>query len=246
MKPSRIAALLLAASLLGHGQGQLTVIRVHPSGPADPRTEITVTFDRPVSGGLDAIVDAASIFRIDPAVAGRVEWRDPVTLRFTPAVPLQPGASYAVTIAHTFEAMDGTRLRQPYTFRVSIEPARVLAGSPIGPHTKERFIPPQPVLSVLLTATAAPGLIAERSWIAMGTACGGGGGGAGERRQPQEAGGSAWNPCGSARWRRTTCRHCAGPAATTPRAIRCATCAASSSSGRRRRCRATATASCTS
>jgi alpha-2-macroglobulin len=174
MKPSRIAALLLAASLLGHGQGQLTVIRVHPSGPADPRTEITVTFDRPVSGGLDAIVDAASIFRIDPAVAGRVEWRDPVTLRFTPAVPLQPGASYAVTIAHTFEAMDGTRLRQPYTFRVSIEPARVLAGSPIGPHTKERFIPPQPVLSVLLTATAAPGLIAERSWIAMGTACGGG------------------------------------------------------------------------
>jgi alpha-2-macroglobulin len=173
VKPIRIAVLFLAASLLGHGQGQLTVIRVHPAGAADPRTEITVTFDRPVSGGLDAIVDPASVFRIEPAIAGRLEWRDPVTLRFVPATPLQPGASYVVTVSRDFQAMDGSSLRQPYTFAVHVAPARVLAGSPIGAHQKPLFIPPQPVLSVLLSATAEPRLIAERSWIAMDAACGG-------------------------------------------------------------------------
>ena len=51
----------------------------------------TVTFDRPVAGGLDQTVDAAALFSIDPAVEGRAEWRDPVTLRFIPERPRTPG-----------------------------------------------------------------------------------------------------------------------------------------------------------
>jgi alpha-2-macroglobulin len=170
----RVAVAMLAAVLFGSSTNPLAVMRVYPATGAEPGTEITVTFDRPVSGGLDAIVDAAEIFRIEPAVDGRVEWRDPVTLRFVPSVPLQPGASYIVTILDTFAAMDGTKLRQPYSFTVRVNPARVLGGSPVGGYGKPLFMPPSPVLSVLLSAAVDARELAARSWIAMDRSCGGG------------------------------------------------------------------------
>ena len=51
-------------------------------------------------------------------MSGAFDWRDPVTLRFRPAAPLAPNASYTVTVANTFAAMDGSRLREPYSFAV--------------------------------------------------------------------------------------------------------------------------------
>src|SRR5512141_507910 len=109
LKPMRLALVFIAANMAAP-PGQLSVLRVHPTSNVTPRTEVTVTFDRPVAAGLDATVDPVRIFRIEPAVAGKVQWRDPVTLRFTPARPLGPGRSYRVTISHDFTATAGTRL----------------------------------------------------------------------------------------------------------------------------------------
>lgn len=173
MKKLRTAVVLVAAALLGSGTDPLNVIRVYPTAEADPRTEITITFDRPVSGGLDASVNAATIFRIQPAVAGRVEWRDPVTLRFQPSEPLQPGATYRVTVSGDFASMDGSRLRGPYSFDFRVAPARPLGGTPIGMYEKARFVAPQPVLGVLYSASVDPRTIAARSAIVMHPSCGG-------------------------------------------------------------------------
>jgi hypothetical protein len=47
-----------------------------------------------VAGSLDRTVDPGAVFAIAPTVAGAVDWRDPVTLRFRPAAPLTPNTSY--------------------------------------------------------------------------------------------------------------------------------------------------------
>src|SRR5690606_20388126 len=103
----------------------LRVMRATPATPAEPDDEITIMFDRPVAGGLDATVRAEEIFRIEPPVAGRVEWRDPVTLRFVPAERLEPGRTYVVRIAPSFAAMDGSQLEREVRGGSPSEPERL-------------------------------------------------------------------------------------------------------------------------
>ena len=173
MKVPTLGALLIAAGFAAP-PGQLTVLRVHPTAePTTPNPEITVTFDRPVAGGLDGAVDPKTFFRITPAVAGRLEWRDPITVRFLPTAPLTPGATYSVTVLNNFEAMDGTRLRAPFTFSFRAAPARILAGSPIGGYEAARFIVPRPIIKLLLSAPGDPRMIAQSSYIVMSPQCGG-------------------------------------------------------------------------
>jgi hypothetical protein len=174
VNPIRLALLFVALQVFAPASGPLRVLRVTPTGPANPDDPVTVTFDRPVAGGLDATVDAASIFRIAPAVPGKVEWRDPVTLRFTPASPFEPGASYTITIAATFEAMDGSRLAAPFehTFRVS--PPRVLAGWPVGERSAAKHLPERPVFKLLVSSPVEPGALARLSQVRLDARCGGG------------------------------------------------------------------------
>jgi uncharacterized protein YfaS (alpha-2-macroglobulin family) len=154
---------------------ELGVLRTAPA--ADERAEadapITVTFDRPVAGGLEDLVDAEKVFRISPSVPGKAEWRDPVTLRFTPDQPLRPGAAYRVTVASTFSAMDGGRLKRPHRFTVRVAKARVLAGDPVGPDGEARFLPPRPTFRVLLSSTFDPRDLA-RARVEPDSSCHGG------------------------------------------------------------------------
>src|SRR3982751_4222332 len=82
--------------------GTLRVVRATPTATAGPMQQISVAFDRPVAGSLDRSVDPATIFHIEPAVRGRLEWRDPVTIRLTPSAPLAPDAQYTVTVSSAF------------------------------------------------------------------------------------------------------------------------------------------------
>jgi uncharacterized protein YfaS (alpha-2-macroglobulin family) len=176
-------ALAVAASLFGffvlnaepstQTAPALGVLRVAPEQTAEPGAVVTVTFDRPVAGGLDEAVDAEALFRIEPAVEGRAEWRDPVTLRFTPAAPLRPGATYTVTIDNGFAAMDGARLPRPHRFSFQVERARVLTGYPVGPHQAPRFLEREPRFFVLVSSAIDPDELAERARLELDPPCGG-------------------------------------------------------------------------
>src|SRR5687767_2702344 len=138
MKPSRrstalIAVLAIASSgdAIAQGVGPLRVIRATPSGTAAPTATVTVTFDRPVAGSLDRTVDPASIFRIEPSAPGRLEWRDPVTIRFTPTALLQSGSTYTVSVAPTFRAMDGSALSEGYSYTFRVLGPTLLTGAPV-------------------------------------------------------------------------------------------------------------------
>jgi alpha-2-macroglobulin len=108
----------------------LRVIRFAPVGSATPLAEINVTFDRPVAGSLDRSVDAASILKIEPSIPGKIEWRDPVTIRLTPTTTLSPGATYTVTVANSFQSMDGSALAEPYKFSFRVRGPTLIGGSP--------------------------------------------------------------------------------------------------------------------
>ena len=71
MQPLRLTLLFAALNFVGSAGEPLRVLRASPETPADPFAAVTITFDRPVAGGLDATVDPAAIYRNTPAVEGR-------------------------------------------------------------------------------------------------------------------------------------------------------------------------------
>jgi len=105
-------ALAAGLGVVADPGADLRVLRVVPSGDASPTTAVTVTFDRPVAGSLDRTVEPRAVFGIAPAVDGAVDWRDPVTLRFRPALPLAPNTSYTVTVANSFAGPAAAALRR--------------------------------------------------------------------------------------------------------------------------------------
>ena len=174
MQPVRLALVFLAIQVVTPQAGPLRVLRVTPTSPAEPYDVVTVTFDRPVAGGLDATVDPAAIFSISPAVPGRVEWRDPVALRFTPSEPLTPGATYTVTLTPNFTAMDGSRLERAHSHTFRVSPPQVLAGHPVGWYEQARWVSREPTFSLLVSAPVDPELLAQYSFIRLSPECGGG------------------------------------------------------------------------
>lgn len=150
MARTAIALAFSAASLVGQAfsldaqtqaPSPLRVIRALPSGEAPPLTQISVSFDRPVAGSLDRSVAPATVISVEPAIRGKLEWRDPVTIRLVPATPLPPGATYTVTVANSFRAMDGSALAEPYHFTFRVHGPRLLGGTPVGAMNQPTIVP---------------------------------------------------------------------------------------------------------
>jgi alpha-2-macroglobulin len=184
----RHLALAALATCIVHGSARaqavtpLRVIRSSPERSAAPTDEISVTFDRPVAGSLDQTVDARSVMRVEPAIIGKLEWRDPVTIRLVPDAPLTSGQSYTVTVSTDFRAMDGSALAAPHRFTFRVRGATLLGGSPVGPIGSGRRTPPPQVVRQLtpdqrfrLVYSTSVDLAALSSvaYVEMARSCGG-------------------------------------------------------------------------
>jgi uncharacterized protein YfaS (alpha-2-macroglobulin family) len=170
----RAARLIAAVAIGGLAVAQpqpLRVLRVSPTSPADPTAAVTVTFDRPVAGQLDGTVDPRTIFSIAPPVEGKVEWRDPITLRFTPAAPLAANASYVVTVAAAFQAMDGSRLAEPYRFTFRVGGPRVLDAGPVNAPWGSRFLRPDAQFELVVSAPADLAAIGKLLYLQLENTC---------------------------------------------------------------------------
>ncbi len=148
----RVLAAVVAAVVAAEPPAVLQVLAASPTGDAPLSAPIQVIFDRPVAGSLDRSVDPAPLFHIEPSVPGRAEWRDPVTLRFLPTAPLEPGKSYTVTIANSFEAMDGSRLKEPYTYTFSVMGPQVLTGLPVSGEEHPKYLGPDATFELVVSA----------------------------------------------------------------------------------------------
>ncbi len=147
-----LVASAVALAGLAAPQTSLRVLRVTPTGTAEPTDAVTVTFDRPVAGRLDGSVDPRTVLTIAPVVEGRAEWRDPITLRYTPSEPLAPGSAYTVTVMAGLRAMDGSRLEQAHRFSFRVGGPRVLDGTPVGRYTRPEYLAPGTAFELLVSA----------------------------------------------------------------------------------------------
>jgi alpha-2-macroglobulin len=167
MFSARAAVFVTLGAILASAE-PLHVLRVSPDREGDAGAAITVTFDRPVASGLDQSVDPATIFAIAPRVAGRLEWRDPVTIRLTPAAPLQAGTTYIVTIANGFQALDGSRLDAPYHFSFRVRGPEV---QDVSPSNGSKYLTPTTRIKLLLGGPADVSLLESMVRLEAG-ACG--------------------------------------------------------------------------
>ena len=175
MPPSQLLSLRLAAAaglvLASDPAPELRVLRVVPAEVGSPGTVVTVTFDRPVAGSLDRTVDPRALFRIEPAVPGTVDWRDPVTIRFRPAEPLPTDREFTVTISDRFQAMDGSRLPGPYVHSFRVRGARVLAGSPVGPGQIGRHLASDTRFDLVVDAPVDSAVVAKAVYLEFDRLC---------------------------------------------------------------------------
>ncbi len=174
-----IAVAATAAASGSFPTAQLHVLRVSPTDDANPASVVTVTFDRPVAAGLDARVDPATVFSISPAADGRLEWRDPVTLRFTPEPYLTPATSYTVTLADTFEALDGSRLAAPYRFTFTVPGPSVLSGVPLHPNHRDgnprlEHVALEQTFTIVMSAPVSADELRRRLYVEIDRRCEGG------------------------------------------------------------------------
>jgi uncharacterized protein YfaS (alpha-2-macroglobulin family) len=169
MLPARFLLLVGATAYLADPGDPLRVLRATPSGDAGPAAVVTVAFDRPVAGSLDRTVDPAPIFSISPRVEGKLEWRDPITLRFTPASLLVPGSTYTVTLAPAFEAMDGSRLERPFEYSFRVRGPEVLATSVS--RGDSRFYPPDARFSLVVSAPVEPAAVERSVFLEFAATC---------------------------------------------------------------------------
>ncbi|HEX8848866.1 MAG TPA: alpha-2-macroglobulin family protein [Gemmatimonadaceae bacterium] len=166
------AALLVASLLPAHGADEpLRVLRALPDGDASPNAQVRVTFDRPVAGSLDYSVDPRTVLRIAPAAPGKLEWRDPVTIVFTPSAPLRPAMRYTVTVDTTFRAMDGARLERPYDFSFRVSGPRLLRGVPVDSTSYNTQIRPNEKFDLVWSTAVDPARVAATSYIQLGPTC---------------------------------------------------------------------------
>lgn len=179
MLARQLLLLVSVAAVTAQGSDRLSVIRATPRGDVVSADAVLITFDRPVAAGLDETVDPSRIFHIEPTVEGKIEWRDPVTIRFIPASRLQPATDYTVTISADFQAMDGSRLVNPYQFGFHVEGPRVLAAEPAGEHNQPPnaiygFVRSDQEFELLLSVPAGPDMRAaleSATYVSLAPRC---------------------------------------------------------------------------
>ena len=150
----------------------LRVIRAAPTGDANPLAQIAVTFDRPVAGSLDRVVDPGTVLRVEPTISGKLEWRDPVTVRLVPSAPLAPGTTYTVTVSNGFHSMDGGALAEPYRFTFRTRGPTLLAGSPLAPDGgRVEQLTPNQHFELIYSAPADLAKLSAATYLEFKSAC---------------------------------------------------------------------------
>ncbi|MEZ4456439.1 MAG: MG2 domain-containing protein [Gemmatimonadales bacterium] len=171
MFSSRALFLLALGAVAVDAPPALRVIRTTPAAEAGPGVSISVTFDRPVAGSLDRTVDPRGLLTIEPAVAGTVEWRDPVTLRFRPDRPFASGVTYRVTVAPSFAALDGSRLAEAHRFSFRVGGPEVLTGTPVGGGGSPQHLRADETFTLVLSSAADRSVIERLAYLAPGAGC---------------------------------------------------------------------------
>jgi uncharacterized protein YfaS (alpha-2-macroglobulin family) len=173
IKSLRLPLALAAAGYFFSAEAEpLRVLRASPGAEAGANDTITITFDRPVAGSLDNAVDPTTIVRIEPAIPGAiVDWRDPVTLRIIPRPALRRGARYAVNVATTFKAMDGSSLATAYRTEFRVRGPTLTSSNPVSSGDTAVNLDVSPTFTLRYDVAVRPADIAALSRVEPTARC---------------------------------------------------------------------------
>lgn len=119
------------------------VIPADGTDDIDPKTSVTVTFNRPVVPL--AVVEQQDNFpsplRFEPALEGTGEWLNTSIYIFHPASPLQTDTTYTVSIREGLTDAVGNPMQQPYSwsFTTALPPLLEVSGTWPRDHINARF-----------------------------------------------------------------------------------------------------------
>ncbi|HID65352.1 MAG TPA: hypothetical protein EYP49_21755, partial [Anaerolineae bacterium] len=149
LTPTPLEAQALSTSTPLPPQPPITVYRSPAPGEEQALDEpIVIAFDQPMDR---ASVEAA--FSIEPEVEGRFSW-EKNDLLFTPAEPLERGASYRVTVSESARSAAGLPLKEPVTFAFRTVGYLEVADVQPAPDTKE--VESDAVVTVLFNRPVVP------------------------------------------------------------------------------------------
>ncbi len=149
----------------------LRIMRAGPSDVAAPSDTITVSFDRPVAGALDDAIEARAVVSVSPEIAGRYEWRDPVTVRIVPTAPLPRGARYTVRVSDTVRAMDGSSLASTYAFSFRVRGPTLIGGDPFAGRDTGRHVALTPRFTLVYDAPVRAADVARDARLLPAVSC---------------------------------------------------------------------------
>ncbi len=141
-----LLALPLGGSRAQEPAGGLRVVASSPRGELkgrDEAREIYVCFDRPMVPLTEAArqevkENQKDLFRIFPAVKGKLLWLGTSLLKFIPADTLPYSTRYRVKIPRGVTALDGAKLKDDYWFEFETPRPRLLRSYP---KPEQRWVP---------------------------------------------------------------------------------------------------------
>ncbi len=112
--------------------GGLAVVVARPTGVATGNFRPAITFSLPVVA-LGGVTEEAQPppARIDPPFPGTWKWLGSATVEFVPEGALRLSTRYTVTVPAGLRAVDGSTLREPYTFSFETPRPQVQAVKPV-------------------------------------------------------------------------------------------------------------------
>jgi hypothetical protein len=116
-----LAGLVLASDHVG---AQVTATSPAAGGETPGLAPITVTFAQPMQA--DSVSER---FRIEPAIAGRVEWAGAV-MRFVPSAPLEPGVTYTARLEAGALSTAGRALKRAVEWSFTVRKPSIVYVAP--------------------------------------------------------------------------------------------------------------------
>lgn len=143
-------------ALPGSGQ-DLAVVAARPQGEQYGEVRPTITFSRPVQS-LETVEatrakDAAQpLATISPALEGEWRWLGSASVEFVPRGLVPFSTTFTVTVNAGLTALDGAKLKEPYTFSFSTPKLEL---QDVNPARGDRWLKPDSTLTLLFNQPVA-------------------------------------------------------------------------------------------
>jgi uncharacterized protein YfaS (alpha-2-macroglobulin family) len=137
---------------------ELSVVAARPQGLVKAEVRPTVTFSKPVKS-LEQVEEqrakdkAQPFAKIDPPLEGEWRWLGSASAEFVPSKTVPLSNKFTVTVLKGLKALDGTSLKEDYTFNFDTPPLELQEAHP---HLGWNWLKPDDSIALLFNQPVSP------------------------------------------------------------------------------------------